>query len=103
MRSLRRLWRLFRPRPASPVTTRRSPAPIRDSGDLPQLRLVAVPGPFPGGPADVLLIRGTDAFLVSYGELLLVVATAAELRDELARYSTSYRPAEVPLPAAPFN
>jgi hypothetical protein len=67
------------------------------------LRLVPVPSPFPGGPADLLFVRGADAFVVAYPELLLVLATAAELRDGLARYSTSYRPAEVPLPAAPFN
>jgi hypothetical protein len=76
---------------------------MRDAGELPMLRLIPVPNPTAGGPADVLLVRGTDAFLVSYFELELVVSITGKLRDTLARSSVHYEPAETAPPVEVAN
>ncbi len=68
---------------------------MRD-GELPPLRLVAVPGPGPADPSDLLLIRTGEAFLVTYWELSLLTAAAASVRDSLARRSPHYAPADAP-------
>lgn len=103
MRGLDRLrarvhaWTMPRPAPTLP------PPPIREPGALPTLRLVPVPNPSPSGPADLLLIRRGEAFLVTFFELELLVSVVARLRDELARRSPYYAPAEVPPPAEVAN
>lgn len=76
--------------------------PLRE-GELPMLRLLAVPGPGPSDPSDLLLVRSTEAFLVTYGELSLLTSAAASVRDSLARRSPHYQPAEVAPPVAPIN
>lgn len=76
---------------------------MRDASELPRLRLVAVPGPGPADPSDLVLVRGADAFLVSYPEVSLLESVAPMLRDGLARRSPHYAPAEVPIPAEPLS
>ncbi len=87
---------------APPPAPPRQVPPLRE-GELPMLRLVAVPGPSPSDPSDLLLVRATEAFLLSYPELSLLESAAGRLRDGLARRSPFYQPADVPPPAAPVN
>lgn len=101
MKALVRLRALVHAWTAPPP--RRVPPPMRDPGELPMLRLIPVPNPTAGGPADVLLVRGADAFLVSYFELELVVSITGKLRDTLAQFSPHYAPADLPPPAEPLN
>lgn len=83
---------------APPPSPPRAIPPLR-AGELPLLRLVAVPGPGPADPSDLLLIRSTEAFLVTYPELSLLTSAAASMRDLLARRSPHYAPADLPPPA----
>lgn len=83
---------------APPPPPPRAVPPLRE-GELPLLRIVAVPGPGPVDPSDLLLVRSTEAFLVTYGELSLLTSAAASVRDSLARRSPFYAPADIPPPA----
>lgn len=99
-RLLERLRARVRPAPVAPAVS--SPAAPHAIPTTARLRLVPLP-PQDGGPAGLVFLRGGEALVLDYAEVLLLSSELPRLLDALARFSPHYAPADVPLPAEPPN